>query len=375
MARSPKRQKAPPKPARKRPVAAAAAPCPCGQCGSDEALSRQHERWRRMLGLLGQRESRLYAAEKALELGASGAAVLARITGWPAAVIEEAMAVLEAGPAPAAPPAPKAEPEARPAETPERDLRSFQDWHEYERRLERPMMMKLAEFQRDGRLRHVLFSQQFDRGTLDRIGQITTKMRAIGETRRGPALPPRPAAPQARHALLHPGLDAHVPVVHRRLPDPRHHLQRNPRPVGVVRGQGRIAARLDPHVLQLLRHHHHAGPVSALRRGLRLPDERPRPHAATPTASATAACRSSTAAPAPTSIRRRRCSTSTPCSGSSASSRKRLVAAARASTRLRRKYRNLTRRPGPTSLTASAATSAAAARSARWPRCCRCTRA
>ncbi len=75
--------------------------------------------------------------------------------------------------------------EPRPAEAPRGGLHEYQDWYEYERRLERPMMKKLPEFQRDGRLRHVIFSQQFDRGMLDRIGQITTKMREIGDTRQG----------------------------------------------------------------------------------------------------------------------------------------------------------------------------------------------
>jgi aspartate carbamoyltransferase len=65
------------------------------------------------------------------------------------------------------------------------NLNEFQDWHGYEQRLRRSIMMKLPEFQRDGRLRHVIFSQQFDRDLLDRIGQITTKMREMGESREG----------------------------------------------------------------------------------------------------------------------------------------------------------------------------------------------
>ncbi len=81
---------------------------------------------------------------------------------------------------PSAKPAP-----ARPSEVPRGGLEEFQDWHEYERRLDRPIMSKLPEFQRGERLRHIIFSQQFDRGLLDRIGQVTTKMRAIGETRHG----------------------------------------------------------------------------------------------------------------------------------------------------------------------------------------------
>jgi aspartate carbamoyltransferase catalytic subunit len=64
-------------------------------------------------------------------------------------------------------------------------LHEFQDWYEYEQRLSRPLMMKLPEFQRQGRLRHVINSKQFDLDLLDRLNQITTKMREIGETREG----------------------------------------------------------------------------------------------------------------------------------------------------------------------------------------------
>ncbi len=42
---------------------------------------------------------------------------------------------------------------------------------------------------------------------------------------RRPAVPLRVAALQAGDALLHAGLDAHVHVVHGRLPDPRHDVQ------------------------------------------------------------------------------------------------------------------------------------------------------
>jgi aspartate carbamoyltransferase catalytic subunit len=81
---------------------------------------------------------------------------------------------------------PAAAPPTKPADAPPRGgLEEFQDWHDYERRLDRPIMTKLPEFQVGERLRHIIFSQQFDRGLLDRIGQITTKMRAIGETRPG----------------------------------------------------------------------------------------------------------------------------------------------------------------------------------------------
>ncbi len=61
----------------------------------------------------------------------------------------------------------------------------YGDWYEYETRLQRPLVMKLADFRRTDRLRHVIFSRQFDIPLLDRIAQIATKMREIGETREG----------------------------------------------------------------------------------------------------------------------------------------------------------------------------------------------
>jgi aspartate carbamoyltransferase catalytic subunit len=76
-------------------------------------------------------------------------------------------------------------PHTKPADGSSGGLDEFQDWHEYERRLDRPIMMKLPEFQRGERLRHIIFSQQFDRGLLERLGQLTAKMREIGETKGG----------------------------------------------------------------------------------------------------------------------------------------------------------------------------------------------
>lgn len=64
-------------------------------------------------------------------------------------------------------------------------LAEFQDWHQYEQRLDRSVASKLPEFRRDERLRHVIFSQQFDQQLLESLGQLTTKMRQIGESREG----------------------------------------------------------------------------------------------------------------------------------------------------------------------------------------------
>ena len=45
----------------------------------------------------------------------------------------------------------------------------LQHLREFEPRLDRPIMMKVQEFQRNNRLKHVIFSAQFDRELLDRL--------------------------------------------------------------------------------------------------------------------------------------------------------------------------------------------------------------
>ncbi len=76
-------------------------------------------------------------------------------------------------------PSPSSEP------PPHHALREFQDWHEYERRLTRPMMMKMPELKTDDLLRHGIFAEQFDVPLIERLCQVATKMREIGETREG----------------------------------------------------------------------------------------------------------------------------------------------------------------------------------------------
>ena len=160
--------------------------CPCGTCAGNEALQRTHQRWRRLLTVLSPSQAPLYAAEKALEQGQGGIELMARLSGLAADVIAQGVKDLEKGSTKdgaALPPSPA---ESHPPATARRSgLHEYLDWYEYERRLQRPMMMKLPEFQRGDRLRHIIFAQQFDRGLLDRIGQITTKMREMGETRLG----------------------------------------------------------------------------------------------------------------------------------------------------------------------------------------------
>ena len=57
--------------------------------------------------------------------------------------------------------------------------------YEYHQRLAQPMSLKLGQFETDGRLDHVIFAQQFDRGRLDHLGGIATLIRTLARHRRG----------------------------------------------------------------------------------------------------------------------------------------------------------------------------------------------
>jgi transposase len=65
--------------------------CGCGLCDSDAALQLLHHRWRTLFSLLNERQGRLYAAEKALQLGQEGARIVARILGLSARTIERGL--------------------------------------------------------------------------------------------------------------------------------------------------------------------------------------------------------------------------------------------------------------------------------------------
>jgi aspartate carbamoyltransferase catalytic subunit len=59
------------------------------------------------------------------------------------------------------------------------DLSDF-DW-----RLSRPIRMRANEFQRDGRLKHVLFSAQFSRELLDRVCKMADMIRELAKSKQG----------------------------------------------------------------------------------------------------------------------------------------------------------------------------------------------
>ena len=69
------------------------------------------------------------------------------------------------------------------------------DLSDFEWRLSRPVRMRANEFQRDGRLKHVLFSSQFSREQLDRLCMMADMIRALSRSKEG--------SDQLRHLLSH----------------------------------------------------------------------------------------------------------------------------------------------------------------------------
>src|SRR6185312_8456622 len=55
----------------------------------------------------------------------------------------------------------------------------------YESRLQRPVRMKTPEFERNGRIRHVIFSGQFSAPFLDELGGIADMIRILSKSRAG----------------------------------------------------------------------------------------------------------------------------------------------------------------------------------------------
>src|SRR3954451_18072207 len=55
----------------------------------------------------------------------------------------------------------------------------------YESRLQRPVRMKTPEFERNGRIRHVIFSGQFSVPFLEELGGIADMIRILSKSRAG----------------------------------------------------------------------------------------------------------------------------------------------------------------------------------------------
>jgi aspartate carbamoyltransferase catalytic subunit len=67
----------------------------------------------------------------------------------------------------------------RPKTQDERDLAL------YDGRLQRPIRMKVPEFQRADRLRHVIFSGQFEVPLLEELGDVADMIRMLSKSRAG----------------------------------------------------------------------------------------------------------------------------------------------------------------------------------------------
>ena len=59
------------------------------------------------------------------------------------------------------------------------------DPYNYESRINRPVRAKLPELDHHGRLKHVIFSEQFERQLLDHLARTATMIRAISRTKSG----------------------------------------------------------------------------------------------------------------------------------------------------------------------------------------------
>ena len=57
--------------------------------------------------------------------------------------------------------------------------------HQYESRLNRPIMMKIPEFQREERLKHIIFSEQFDVELLEHLSSVATMIKNVSGTKEG----------------------------------------------------------------------------------------------------------------------------------------------------------------------------------------------
>lgn len=80
-----------------------ASSCQCGACANNQELQRLHGRWRTVFATLNERQARLFAADKALELGMGGSVLAGRILGLSPRTIERGIHELRTG-VPALPP-------------------------------------------------------------------------------------------------------------------------------------------------------------------------------------------------------------------------------------------------------------------------------
>ena len=71
--------------------------CACALCIVDEELRATHGRWIEMMSILNERQTRLYAAEKAMALGHGGITLVAQVSGLSERTIRRGIGELQAG--------------------------------------------------------------------------------------------------------------------------------------------------------------------------------------------------------------------------------------------------------------------------------------
>lgn len=71
--------------------------CTCRFCVHDEGLRASHGRWIEMMSILSERQTRLYAAEKAMAMGHGGITIMAQVSGLSERTIRRGIEELEAG--------------------------------------------------------------------------------------------------------------------------------------------------------------------------------------------------------------------------------------------------------------------------------------
>jgi transposase len=71
--------------------------CTCALCALDEELRVTHGQWVEMMSILNERQTRLYAAEKALVMGYGGITIMAQVSGLSERTIRRGIEELEAG--------------------------------------------------------------------------------------------------------------------------------------------------------------------------------------------------------------------------------------------------------------------------------------
>ena len=71
--------------------------CTCPLCVVDEELRATHGRWIEMMSIFNERQTRLYAAEKALAMGHGGIALMTEVSGLSERTIRRGIRELQAG--------------------------------------------------------------------------------------------------------------------------------------------------------------------------------------------------------------------------------------------------------------------------------------